>query len=117
MVRIQQRIGGLFLGLAVLSATLFGVTFAQETAKKAAPEKKPTSYSPVVITEDFSKIMARMKSEKPSVMKRQTDLLKDRYDLSDRPAKGVLMSGTAKKPIQEGVRVKLPEGMTWEKLA
>jgi cytochrome c peroxidase len=42
-------------------------------------------------------------------------LLQERYDLSNRPAKGVTMSRG--KPVQEGVRVKLPEKMTWEKLA
>jgi hypothetical protein len=38
----------------------------------------------------------------------------ERYDLSNRPAQGVTMSRG--KPIQEGVRVKLPPGMTWERL-
>lgn len=37
------------------------------------------------------------------------------YDLGNRPAKGVTMSRG--KPIQEGVRVKLSKGMTWERLA
>lgn len=70
---------------------------------------------PVVITEPFDSIMARWVAAKPEIMKRQMDLLNSRYDLSDRPAKGVTMSRG--KPIQEGVRVKLPAGMTWEKLA
>ena len=43
------------------------------------------------------------------------DLLKERYDLSNRPAQGVTMSRG--KPVQEGVRAKLPLGMTWESLA
>jgi cytochrome c peroxidase len=77
--------------------------------------KKASSYSPVVITEPFDSIMARWKAAKPEIMKRQMDLLSARYDLSDRPVKGVTMSRG--KPIQEGVRIKLPEGMTWEKLA
>ncbi|HTY25707.1 MAG TPA: cytochrome B6, partial [Desulfomonilaceae bacterium] len=77
--------------------------------------KVPTSYMPVVITEPFDSIMARWVAAKPEIMKRQMDLLNSRYDLSDRPAKGVTMSRG--KPIQEGVRVKLPAGMTWEKLA
>ena len=77
--------------------------------------KKASSYSPVVITEPFDSIMARWKAAKPEIMKRQMELLSARYDLSDRPAKGLTMSRG--KPIQEGVRVKLPEGMTWEKLA
>jgi cytochrome c peroxidase len=76
---------------------------------------KETSYAPVVITEEFDSIVARMKAAKPEVMERQMDLLKDRYDLSDRPARGVTMSRG--KPIQSGVRVKLPAGMTWQRLA
>lgn len=59
--------------------------------------------------------MARMKAAKPDVMKRHMDLLEERYDLSNRPAKGITMSRG--KPIQEGVRVKLPKGITWEKLS
>jgi len=38
-----------------------------------------------------------------------------RYDLSDRPAKGVAMYRG--KAVQEGVRIRLSKGMTWEKLA
>jgi len=76
---------------------------------------KPSSYAPVVITEDFDSIMARMKAAKPDVMKRQMDLLQERYDLLNNPALGVTMSRG--KPIQQGVRVKLPEGVTWQQLA
>ena len=76
---------------------------------------KASSYSPVVITEDFASTVARMKAAKPEIMKRQMDLLEERYDLSDNPARGVTMSRG--KPIQQGVRVKLPKGMTWQKLA
>ncbi len=81
----------------------------------AESQKKPTSYAPVVITEPFDSIVARMKAAKPEVMKRQQDLLDQRYDLSNRPAQGVTMSRG--KPIQEGTRVKLREGQTWEQLA
>jgi cytochrome c peroxidase len=49
-------------------------------------------------------------------MQRQTTLLGSRYDLANRPIDGVMMSG-GKKPVQGGVRVKLPPGMTWDKLA
>ncbi|MGD2094221.1 MAG: hypothetical protein PVH77_04345 [Phycisphaerales bacterium] len=75
---------------------------------------KPTSYYPVVITEDFESVMARMKEARPEIMQRQMDLLDERYDLSDSPVPCVKMSRG--KPIQGGVRVKLPEGMTWQKL-
>jgi cytochrome c peroxidase len=82
-------------------------------ARKA--DKQESSYAPVKITGPFEKTMARMADEKPAVMKKHMDLLNQRYDLSDRPAKGVTMSGG--KAVQEGVRVKLPKGVTWEKLA
>ena len=75
----------------------------------------PSSYAPVVAAEDFDTTMTRMKAAKPAVMKRQMDLLAKRYDLADRPADGVTMSRG--KAIQDGVRVKLPAGTTWGKLA
>ena len=76
---------------------------------------KETSYAPVAITEDFDSTLTRMKAAKGEVMKRQMDLLAERYDLSDRPAKGVSMSRG--KAVKEGVRAKLPAGMTWQKLS
>ena len=65
--------------------------------------------------EDFPTLTKRLQAEKPSFAKRQQALLAERYDLADRPAKGQAMSRG--KPVQDGVRVKLPAGMTWEKLA
>lgn len=75
----------------------------------------PSSYAPVVSKEPFPAVMARMSKAKAAVMAKQMALLKARYDLSDRAAKGVTMSRG--KPVQAGVRVRLPEGMTWAKLA
>ncbi len=80
-----------------------------------AQEPPKSSYAPVVAKETFSATMARMKAEKATIMKRQMDLLERRYDLGNDPAPGVVMSSG--KPVQQGVRVKLKEGMTWEKLA
>ncbi len=103
--------------LLALFGTLFGASLvlgmASGTEEKAG--KKRSSYAPVVITEDFSSIMTRMKAAKPEIMKRQEDLLALRYDLGNHPAQGVAMSRG--KPVQEGVRVKLPAGQTWEQLA
>jgi cytochrome c peroxidase len=56
-----------------------------------------------------------MSGAKAAIMQRQKALLEERYDLSDRAAKGVTMSRG--KAVQEGVRVKLRGGMTWERLA
>jgi len=99
-------------GALVICLVLIWSAYTQRAAAQEAPK---SSYSPVVPREDFATVLRRMKAEKPKIMKRQMDLLNERYDLSDRPAKGVTM--TRGKPVQEGVRVKLPEGMTWEKLA
>jgi cytochrome c peroxidase len=98
-------LAGVFLALTILTIS----TFAQP------PLKGESSYSPVVIKESFEATMTRMKAAKPGVMKRQMDLLNERYDLSNRPAAGVTMSRG--KAVQEGVRAKLPAGMTWERLA
>ena len=68
-----------------------------------------------VVGEDFAALTRRLQAEKPVFAKRQQALLAERYDLADRPARGTAMSRG--KAVQEGVRVKLPAGMTWEKLA
>ena len=65
--------------------------------------------------DDLATIIAKMKAAKAAIEKKQQDLLNSRYDLSNRPSRTVKMSRG--KPVQEGVRVKLPNGVTWEKLA
>ncbi|HHT9111476.1 MAG TPA: cytochrome B6, partial [Candidatus Brocadiaceae bacterium] len=83
----------------------------------SAQEKKPvkTSVAPVNIKESTDETITRMKAAKPEIMKRQMDLLNERYDLSNRSAKKTTMSGG--KPLQEGVRIKLTKGLTWDSLA
>jgi cytochrome c peroxidase len=97
------------LGMILTGLLVPSLAYAQ------TPGTGQTSYAPVDITEDFTTIMNRMKAAKADVMKRQMDLLNERYDVSNRPAPGVTMSRG--KPIQEGVRVKLPAGVSWEQLA
>lgn len=109
---MRQRQTKRFLQGAAL-VTALAVLGAAAWAQVAG--KQPTSYLPVALTESFDSVLARMKSGKPEVMKRQMDLLHLRYDLSNRPAKGVTMSRG--KPVQEGVRVKLSKGITWAALA
>ena len=81
----------------------------------AQDQKQISSYMPVDIHESFSVIFSRMTAAKPEVIKRHSDLLEQRYDLSDHPAKGITMSRN--KPLQQGIRVKLPAGVTWDQLA
>jgi cytochrome c peroxidase len=96
----------------VLAAAVLGVS-GISMIMRADP---PSSYAPVVMHESFAATAAKMKAAKPEILKRQAQLLEERYDLSDRPAQGVKMSGG--KPVQEGVRVKLPAGVkSWQELA
>jgi cytochrome c peroxidase len=118
-----HRYRGPLAGFLVGAVVVFGLTYAREgltqapKTKELPPKRGESSYSPVVITEDFAAIMTKLANEKPEVMKRQLALLEQRYDLSDKPNKDVLMSG-GRKAIQQGVRVKLPEGVkSWEALA
>lgn len=102
----RRRVGSCSLTLMVLLLLLSRATSWAET---------PSSYSPVVIKEAFETTKTRMEAAKPEVMKKQTALLEERYDLGDRSAKDSRMSRG--KAVQDGVRVKLSEGMTWDKLA
>jgi cytochrome c peroxidase len=74
-----------------------------------------TSYQPVAIDQTFSAVMAHDLAAKPGIEREHQAMLEQRYDLSDRPAQGITMERG--KPLQEGVRVKLPSGVTWEQLA
>ena len=96
-------VGAYFLGGNVVSAA------GQDTQ----PVKN--SYAPVDDKESFVTVHGRMVAAKAGIMKRQIDLLEERYDLSDHPASGVVMDRA--KPVQEGVRVKLPQGVTWAELS
>jgi cytochrome c peroxidase len=93
---------------AAVSLVVLGVAFAQEPPRGS-------SYAPVDGKEPFAAVLARMRAAKAGVQKRQADLLAERYDLADRAASGVTMSRG--KAIQDGVRVRLPQGMTWDRLA
>jgi len=80
-----------------------------------AQQPPPSSYSPVVAREDFDATYQRMKAARDGLMREQQKFLEERYDLSNRPARGVTMFRG--KPVQEGIRVWLPGGTSWEKLA
>src|SRR6267154_5059934 len=103
--------GRYWLLLTTAGALAAGLTLAHA---QQAPRGK-SSYMPVDITEPFSTIMSRLSAEKPAVEREHMAVLNERYDLSNRPAAGVTMDHA--KPVQEGVRVKLPAGATWDGLA
>ncbi len=114
-------------GLAVLAAVGFLAAgwlapprpaSGQDKAEKAKEPVK-SSYdqvSPVLLgLETFQAMMAKDKADKDEVMARQKKLLEERYDLTPRPDPKVTM--TRGKPISVGPTARLPEGMTWDKLA
>jgi cytochrome c peroxidase len=63
---------------------------------------------------NFDALRARGEMLRGIMDARQAALLQQRYDLSDRPSSFTMTRG---KPIQDGVRVRLPSGVSWEDLA
>lgn len=96
-----------------LAMMLFGLSFSLNAETNNNPP--PSSYMPVIMKEDIQTTIKRMESEKASIQKRHQDLLNQRYDLSNKTSSNVKMNGG--KPVQEGVRVKLPANVTWDELA
>jgi cytochrome c peroxidase len=110
-VPIALAVSGLLLLMAVPSLT--------QAPKEKFRDVGKTSYdqiSPVLLGEEsFKKMVAQDKANKDKVMSRQQALLNQRYDLSVRTDPSVKMSRG--KPIPVGPATKLPQGMTWDKLA
>jgi cytochrome c peroxidase len=119
-----------FAVLAILAVLVFPVLARSQPkpppadakpAAAAADSKagSPSSYDqiqPVLLGQDsFPAVMARDKADKAAVMARQKKLLEERYNLATHPDKKLAMSRG--KPVQVGPTAKLPDGMTWEKLA
>lgn len=77
--------------------------------------QQPNVFAPVADSESFDDVKSRMVGNKNRVIGEHRTLLQARYDLSDRPSQTVSMSGG--KPIQTGIRVKLPSGVSWNALA
>ena len=85
-------------------------------ARRPAPQATAKdTYQPVAGDETFNQILQRDEAQREEVQAGQQTLFSARYDLLDRPSK-VKMAG-GRKAVQEGVRVKLPRGATWQQLA
>jgi len=63
---------------------------------------------------DFAALMEAKIAEKGAAMSRQLELLEQRYDLRDSPGPVTMSRG---KPVQEGVRARLADGVTWDDLS
>jgi cytochrome c peroxidase len=88
---------------------------AASLAAYSDPLPPDLTYRPLP-TQPLSSVRSNDEAQKPKVMERQQNLLNKRYDLADKPMPDVSMSGGLKK-VQGGVRVKLPDGVTWDALA
>lgn len=99
----------------MLKKTLITTIAAFAILPAVKAEMPPSSYLPVVSIEDFQTVKKRLEAEKNATETRQQNLLKERYDLSNKPDNNTKMSNG--KPVQAGIRVKLPEGMRWESLS
>jgi cytochrome c peroxidase len=102
MIRLLQVCG-------LITGTLLLTPFVQADSLPPSASYRPLPTLP------FSVVQAQDEADKPAVLQRQKNLLSQRYDLSDHPLPSVMMSG-GRKAVQSGVRVKLPEGMTWDSL-
>ena len=96
------------------SLIALSMAMALHSGAASAAEKLPSSYAPTQ-TDDLASVIKRMTAEKPKIAQAHKNLLEERYDLADKPAKDATMSRG--KPVQDGVRVKLPEGVSWDELA
>ena len=116
----------------MLSAASVILTFVHADAQQAPQNPPPnpylmgtegydkgprglTSYQPIAIDQPFAARMAADIAAKPGIEREHQAVLDERYDLGDHPVQGVTMERG--KPLQGGVRVKLPSGVTWEQLA
>ena len=97
----------------IITLTAASVFFSVGASSDPLPPD--TTYRPLP-TQPFSEVKAMDEAQKPGVMQRQNALLNARYDVSNQPMNGVMMSG-GRKPVQAGVRVKLVGGTSWDTLA
>jgi cytochrome c peroxidase len=86
-----------------------------QRAPAPPPGEKAESYMPVVIEKGFAETLRDDAAAKDTFMQRQRALLAERYDAGNRPSDAMMSGG--RKPVQQGVRVKLPSGVSWPQLA
>jgi len=103
--------------LSVLAALL--IAACPQPRQSSGAEPVASSYdqvSPVLLGKmSYQAMRDKDKADKDAVMARQKALLNERYDLTPRTDKAHAMSRG--KPIPVGPTAKLPNGVTWEKLA
>jgi len=94
--------------VALLMAGGAAGVFAAAAAKDNEPSVAPSSLK------TFADVRRWYVDHKAAIMAGQLKLLDERYDLSDRPSKTARMFRG--KPVQDGVRARLPGGASWDDL-
>lgn len=95
--------------------SLFLAAALSTALSASAQEPEKNRNAPDDARAKFQQTLQKMSAEKPALMRAARAHLEERYDLGDHAAAGVTMSRG--KAVQEGVRVKLPAGVTWQQLA
>ena len=88
---------------------------AEPAVSSDPPPAKEETYMPVVSDKTFDEVFKQDSAEKAHVMQEQKSFLTTRYDLNENPS-DVKMSGK-RKNVQQGVRVKLHGGASWDDLS
>lgn len=120
-MRTRSLVSVIFLSAALIAGHRLAAQSTKDPkpgkAKSASPKETgdQSFNNPVVAEEPFADVRARDIGEKAKFVDRQKALFAARYDTSDKPS-AVKMSG-GRKAVQQGVRVKLAEGTTWDELA
>jgi len=100
------------IAVALSLATVLSIK-AQDPGLRACQSSQAISFrSP---RRNFHLSLRGSAPKKPEVRNRQMNVMNERYDLSDRPDPNAKMSRG--KPVQTGVRVKLPANVTWDQLS
>jgi cytochrome c peroxidase len=92
--------------LLFLIVAAAGLLVAQEPEKKRNDPDDPAAA--------FQAVFQQKSAQKAATMREARNYLAQRYDLGNRPAPVTMSRG---KAVQQGVRVKLPAGVTWQQLA
>jgi cytochrome c peroxidase len=90
-------------------------TTPQDQKTPRAVKLPDQTYMPVAIDQPFAMTLEIDKAAKAKFLERRQALFEQRYDLSDNQSDVKMAAG--RKSVQQGVRVKLGEGITWHKLA
>ena len=108
---MQARLRTVFCLVTGVSLGMLNSASAEEVQKRRPDDN---TYSPVV-TKPFEQVYKEDTAVRAGVLEAQKKLLDLRYDMSDKGSKEMMSGGS--KAVQQGVRVKLPGGVTWQQLA